>query len=661
MKQYFPMPAEPGRMPIDISFLFADERPAGKHGFLQADGEQFRFEDGTPARFWGVNVNGACCFPTHEQAEDMARRIAQSGCNMVRLHQLDAEFSTPNIFNFSRGRFLDNTRQLDERSLERLDYFIHCLKQEGIYLFLDMMTYREFRTGDGVDAASELIPAAKPWCTCEPKLIELQKEFATQLWTHCNPYTGLCYKDEPAFVMTEVVNECDLFTDFAIIPMDRPAVYVERFRQRFAKWLEEKGIDYDWQNCDLKVKDEPLEAYKLEVTSDYYRQMRDHLRSIGVRIPINGTNWNCVGSNFVYAQRELDFMDTHPYITNWAWGNNRSYYTKSITETRYPPAVGNAPRMRMAGKPFVISEWDMPWPSAHRAEGTVYYAAISALQGWSAVIVHTYAYDPCQDKLALLGRETPTAIGGSLAREGTYTVWNDWARFGMFYHGALMLRRGDVAQADYKVGIMPKNRMTHASNASRDSLEQFQAGLVFDEKLPEGYDRLVYDDESLLSAETTEICSCTGQLRRDLVAKKGIVDSPSTKAVYGKLEGSTELAGMRVETQQDWGVIALSSLSDAPIATSQNMLLSVMGDVRNQCQSCKDGFLEQLGTLPIEVELVKATITLDCPYGEDMCVWGIGASGNYVGKMPVTVGDGTITFTVGDPNFPACYYLIFRQ
>ena len=145
------------------------------------------------------------------------------------------------------------------------------------------------------------------------------------------------------------------------------------------------------------------------------------------------------------------------------------------------------------------------------------------------------------------------------------------------------------------------------------------------------------------------------------MAKKGIVDSPSTKAVYGKLEGSTELTGMRVETQQDWGVIALSSLSDAPIATSQNMLLSVMGDVRNQGQSCKDGFLEQLGTLPIEVELVKATITLDCPYGEDMCVWGIGASGNYVGKVPVTVGDGTITFSVGDPKFPACYYLIFRQ
>ena len=57
MPRYIPMPAYPDRMPIDISFAFGDEKPAGKHGFCKAVGEDFCFEDGTPVRFWGVNFD----------------------------------------------------------------------------------------------------------------------------------------------------------------------------------------------------------------------------------------------------------------------------------------------------------------------------------------------------------------------------------------------------------------------------------------------------------------------------------------------------------------------------------------------------------------------------------------------------------------------------
>jgi len=32
------------------------DAPAGKHGFVQIDGENFKFEDGAPIKFWGVNI-----------------------------------------------------------------------------------------------------------------------------------------------------------------------------------------------------------------------------------------------------------------------------------------------------------------------------------------------------------------------------------------------------------------------------------------------------------------------------------------------------------------------------------------------------------------------------------------------------------------------------
>ena len=184
MSRYIPMPAYPDRMPVDISFVFEDEKPAGKHGFVCADGDDLRFEDGTIAKFWGVNFNSGACFPDKDYAPQVAARLTQAGCNIVRFHQMDAEWSTPNVFAFTKGKRVTTTRQLDPRSMDRLDYLIYCLKQEGIYCYLDMMTYRKFKEGDDVPFHESLLDGGKPWSLVDPQMIALQKEYCTQLWTH---------------------------------------------------------------------------------------------------------------------------------------------------------------------------------------------------------------------------------------------------------------------------------------------------------------------------------------------------------------------------------------------------------------------------------------------------------------------------------------------
>ncbi len=159
--------------------------------------------------------------------------------------------------------------------MERLDYLVHCLKQEGIYIYLDMMTYRKFKEGDGFIDADILPDLAKPWCLTNPWLRELQKEYKSNLWNHYNPYTGLCYKDDPAFVMTEIIAECDLFTDNHSQKKDYvPAqYYIDEFRGMFRDWLQKQELEYDWQGCDLFARDETLIRFKMDVTRDYFREM----------------------------------------------------------------------------------------------------------------------------------------------------------------------------------------------------------------------------------------------------------------------------------------------------------------------------------------------------------------------------------------------------
>ena len=122
-------------MPIDLSFIYEKEKPAGKHGFLKVEGDRFVFEDGTEGKFWGTNFNSAQNFPSHEHSVKVAKRLAKIGINIVRFHQLDAEWSTPNIFQFTKGENKENTMNFDPVSMDRLD-LPDKLPETGRYLCL---------------------------------------------------------------------------------------------------------------------------------------------------------------------------------------------------------------------------------------------------------------------------------------------------------------------------------------------------------------------------------------------------------------------------------------------------------------------------------------------------------------------------------------------
>ena len=672
MSRYIPQPAYPDNMPVDISFVFESERPAGKRGFLKAVGEQMQFADGTPVRFWGVNFNGGACFPDKDYAPKVARRLAQAGCNMVRFHQLDAEWDTPNIFAWRKGKRLSSTRQLDPKSLDALDYLIHCLKEEGIYIYMDLLTYRKFKKDDGVEEYGLLGDAGKPWCMIDPVMIELQKEFNAQVWEHYNPYTKLQYKDDPAIALVEVVNECDMFLNIPSVKADYQSCpwHENQYRQFLKAWLQEQGLEYDWEHADFYATDDITVAFKVHLTKKYYNEIAGHMRALGVKIPIAGSNWAPHVSACVKTEEDMDFVDGHHYYYDWKWGNTeRTCLHNNITSQKFiMPRLG---KRKVAGKPFFCSEWDMPWPNSHRAEGPIYYAALGALQNWSGYLIHTYAYTCNLDKMDVLGREVSSPVGGVPYREGIFSVWNDPAKFGLFYHAALITRRFDVKPAQKKVAVQADKLGQSISTAFEGLLEQHLASTVFDGKVPEGYDELV-NEADVIPVED-KIVSDTGELWRDVKAQIGAVDTERTKILYGFLgrnrpvgtrvgrHTGVELKNVHIDCKTDFAVVALSSLTDAPIDQSDNMLLTTIGRARNTDAQFDGIKMLDVGRAPILAEVVDAEIAIRTDKGEDLRVWGVNAEGFYAGNIPTTYEDGVLRFRVGDENNPACYYLIVSE
>ncbi len=146
------------------------------------------------------------------------------------------------------------------------------------------------------------------------------------------------------------------------------------------------------------------------------------------------------------------------------------------------------------------------------------------------------------------------------------------------------------------------------------------------------------------------------------------VFTPNTKALYGflgnavaskTLDESILLNGMKVKCNTDFATIALSSLTDDPIQSSDCMLLSTIGRSRSKGAQFDGEKLLDFGTGPIEVEVIDAEIAIRTDR-EGMRVWSVNSDGYYVGQIPKTYEDGWLKFHVG-PNFAGMYYLIMQE
>lgn len=649
MTRTIPFPAYADDVPIDLSFVYEDEKPAGKHGFLKAEGDRFVFEDGTEAFFWGTNFNGGANFPEFEYAEKVAKRLSKIGVNLVRFHQLDSEWNTPNIYQFTKGQRKGNTLTFDPESLKRLDYLIFCLKKEGIYCYLDIFTYRKFKADDGVENAFELKDAAKPYSGYNRRMIELQKKAAYDYWTHVNPFTGLAYKDDPVFVMCEVVNESTLFNNISVKPYDH------EFRLLFSEWLKEKNMIFDWEHCDINGKDAVLIDFKVNLQQKYYLEMIEYMREIGVKIPITGTN-HTINSANCKAQTVTDFCDNHVYFYDWKWGEKEKYCMNKAMTQLSERVFGTLSLMRVFDKPFFVSEWDMPWPNEYRAESPLLFAAVGALQGWSGFAIHTYAYGTRIESKNILGKEaSSSSIGGVPYREGIFSTWNDPAKFGLFYHAALITRRKDVSTSPNKIAIKVDTLSTAMKPAFRLSAEMSQIGACYSDKTEMS---VVSEKEILVDESKGEVRSDTGEMYRSWDKNFGIIDSPKTKCAYGFLQKNSpvELRGLTISSKTDFAVIAMSSLTNDAIEHSKNILLTSVGRAMNTDAKFEGDKMLDYGKPPVLIEVIEADIHLKTHHN-DLRVWAVNAEGFFVGVVPTRYENGVLSFALGN-EFPSMYYLI---
>ena len=281
------------RSPIDLSFLNEAEKPAGKHGFVKAVKDRLEFEDGTPARFWGTNLTAGALFGTaRETVKLQARRLSELGFNLVRLHHHDSSWVSPNIFGDQNA---PDTRNLSATMLEKLDWWIKCLKDEGIYVWLDLQVGRQLKATDAIEDFGE-IAKGKPTADLRgynyvnASIQKAMQQFNEAYVEHRNVFTGLRYKEEPAIAAMLVTNENDLTHHFgnALLPdknvPKHDAIYMAQAEAFAAKHgLPKDKVWTSWLHG-------PSKLFLNDIEHRFDVDMIQQLRALGVKAPIVTTS-----------------------------------------------------------------------------------------------------------------------------------------------------------------------------------------------------------------------------------------------------------------------------------------------------------------------------------------------------------------------------------
>lgn len=236
------------------------DAPAGKHGFVRVKDGRF-VTDAGPIRFHATNLTGPANFPEHADADKLAARLARFGINCVRLHFMDTWY-----VNFmpqpTQAILADDThtqRNLDTKQLDKLDYMIAAFRKRGIYVNMNLHVGRTLDERDGFENAETLPWANKGVGQFEPRMIELQKEYARKLLTHVNPYTGNAYTNEPSVAMIEISNEDGLTRYHYDGTFDRlPEPYASQLRRQWNEWLHTTYADASAMQEAWAWKNEPL-------------------------------------------------------------------------------------------------------------------------------------------------------------------------------------------------------------------------------------------------------------------------------------------------------------------------------------------------------------------------------------------------------------------
>jgi len=462
--------------------------------------------------------------------------------------------------------------------LEKLDWWIKCLKDEGIYVWLDLHVGRRVKAADRIDGFEE-IRQGKPTASLfgynyvNASIREAMKRFNERYLSHQNRFTGLRYRDDPAIAALLITNENDLTHHFgnALLPNKGVPIHTAIYMREVERFAGEHALPKDrvWRAWI----DGPSKLFLNDLEQRFDIDMIGHLHTLGVKAPIVTTStWGLNPLSSLPALTVGNIIDVHSYggagelEKNPIFGANLVHWMASA---------------QVVGKPLTVTEWGVDSHGSlapDRQDLPLYIAGSASMQGWDAVMFYAYSLEPLTD-----GLSTPSI----------YQAYNDPALMASLPAAALLYRQGHVKEASTRYVFEPSkemlfNQTISAANsiALRTASERGKLVIAMPQVpelpwldksvIPSGAKILHDPQQSLIPINASEVVSDSGELKRNWDQGIFTINTPRTQAAMGWIGGKTiTLAEVEMAVTTRNSVVAVQSLDGNPIGRSRKIMISL--------------------------------------------------------------------------------------
>ncbi|HEY4299527.1 MAG TPA: hypothetical protein VGM73_01555 [Candidatus Didemnitutus sp.] len=392
-------------------------------------------------------------------------------------------------------------------------------------------------------------------------------------------------------------------------------------------------------------------------------EMRRYLKEdLGVKALIVCTPIDYGGLTGLNREQEMDFADGHEYWQHpdfpggWStehWSIRNTPELKALSARGFG-VLGALALVRVAGKPFTVSEFDHPAPSEYVCEMYPTVATFGGRQDWDAVY--------------------PFAVGlyGAANPDGRISDFFDQlhhpAKRGLSAFAAVTFRRGLVAPA-------PETAELHLG--SPVWAEQPHADTLWHELIPKGDLRIL--DVRYAISDHPGAPGAKATLSRDGIPAQSspvrvesgsqgpvwIVDAPEAAAAVGFVGGAKLDAGaLRVSCPRfglDFASITAVALDGRPLPDSKRILVTVVARASNEgivWNDAHNSLGKNWGHGPTIAEHVPATITLAGGSARD--VYALAPDGSRAGQIATQRAGASTTFST-DNGPPTIEYEIVAR
>lgn len=636
---------------LDFSYMI--DAPAGKNGRVTRSGSDFVFENGQKAKFFGVDLVGMANFPSKDDAPYIAKEIAMDGVNLVRMTGFDdiiyGEGKTHSAF--------------DEEMKDRLMYFISQLEENGVYIYLSVISdfqlyesdnienYQDFSRGFGFDGF---------W---DSELIALQKKHLHLLMNTANDYTKMTLLDDPAVVMIEFAG-CKSVMDYTT-GWGKNAVANKNQQNKlnilFSEFLQKKysnteNISKKWTAFDWTKKESIEErtmpasgAWKNILHSDNYKKdMSDFLINIllnyynelkketaGKLSTSNSNMPNIYSTSELKVTSKTDFTARNSLFAGLFNRTDKlnensvfAEYNSPVTDIEKSSAL-NLAHNSVSEQPFVCG-YGAGLPNLYFSGENIMTTAFAAQNNWIP-IQHSYANgDYANDVI-----------------DDAYSIYDNPVKKTLLPLTAMMYYSMDsIAETSYNVSV---DDMSGITIPIKDVYTK-NTRLNFSEKSS-------FTSQNNKNVKTIKTNSIFWDSKTGLFEAR----TPKVELLSGFIQNQEQMPSFSIETVNTYISAVLSSGDGKNIDLSDKLLLTLVCGNQNKGNSVnivKNAFAN-IGNNPILVEGISGKIVLKLK--GDFEIWSLDASGTRKTELEAKKNElGYCEFSVS-PDYKAMQYEIRRK